>query len=113
MVERSWLARSLLVLVTLLAALAVDWLLAPNSYPVAAAYGIALLVAAQLLTPKSVALTTVGALGLSVGSNALQQAPGMAAASDNAGLLAIGILAFLLARQRQISEAACARRSTG
>ena len=107
--ERSWLARSLLVLVTLLAALAVDWLLAPNSYPVAATYGIALLVAAQLLTPKSVALTTAGAFGLSIGSNALQHAPGMAAASDNAGLLAIGILAFLLARQRQISEAARAR----
>ena len=35
--ERSLLARSLLVLLTILGALAVDWLLAPNSYPVAAA----------------------------------------------------------------------------
>jgi signal transduction histidine kinase len=95
-----------LVAISLLGALAIDWLLAPTSYPVGAAYGIALLLAAQWLSPKSVALVTACAVGLSVGSNVQQGAPTMAAAADNSGLLAIGVLAILLARQRQITEAA-------
>jgi signal transduction histidine kinase len=99
-------ARVSLVAASLLGALAIDWLLAPTSYPVGAAYGIALLLAAQLLSPRSVALVTACAVGLSVASNVQQGAPTMAAAADNSGLLAIGVLAFLLARQRQITEAA-------
>ena len=46
---------ALAVAVALAAALGIDWLLAPNSYPVAAAYGVALLIAAQLLSPRGVA----------------------------------------------------------
>jgi signal transduction histidine kinase len=97
---------ALAVAVALAAALGIDWLLAPNSYPVAAAYGVALLIAAQLLSPRGVVVASGAAVMLSLGSNVLQQAPMMAAAADNAGLLAIGVLAFLLARQRDFSEAA-------
>jgi hypothetical protein len=65
----------LLVGAALLAALAIDWLLATWSYPVAAAYGVSLLVAAHVLSPLGVAVTTSLALVLSVMSNNLQGAP--------------------------------------
>lgn len=104
--SQSWHRPALTVGAALVAALAVDWLLAPASYPVAAAYGVALLLAARLLAPRGVAMTAVAALVLSIASNAFQQAPTMAAVADNAGLLAIGLLAYLVARQRQLSEAA-------
>ena len=99
-------ARELLIVASLFGALAVDWLLAPTSYPVAAAYGIALVLAAQLLNPKSIIVLTACAVGLSVSSNVLQGAPTTAVVADNSALFAIGVLAYLLTRQRQISEAA-------
>src|SRR5919199_3848367 len=96
----------LLVGAALLAALAVDWLLATWSYPVAAAYGVALLVAAHVLSPRGVVATTGLALVLSVVSNNLQGAPLAAWLADNTGLVGLGLLAVLLARQREITQAA-------
>src|SRR5919205_2392422 len=51
--------RLLVVAMALLAAFAIDWLLVPTSYPVAAAYAVALILAAHLLTSP----TAVAALG--------------------------------------------------
>jgi signal transduction histidine kinase len=95
-----------IVAVTLVAAFGVDWLLVPTSYPVAAAYGVSLILAAHLLaSPVVVAALGVLALALSIASNLLQAAPIAAVAGNNAGLLAIGVLAVLLARQRKITDA--------
>jgi signal transduction histidine kinase len=95
-----------LVALALVAAFAVDWLLVPTSYPVAAAYGVSLILAAHLLaSPVVVAALGVVALALSIASNLLQAAPIAAIAGNNAGLLAIGVLAVLLARQRKITDA--------
>src|SRR5207248_8559664 len=95
-----------LVALALVAAFAVDWLLVPTSYPVAAAYGVSLILAAHLLaSPVAVAALGVVALALSVASNLLQAAPIAAIAGNNAGLLAIGVLAVLLAQQRRITDA--------
>ena len=99
----------LLVGAALLAALAVDWLLATWSYPVAAAYGVALLVAAHVLSPRGVVATTGLALVLSVVSNNLQGAPLAAWLADNTGLVGLGVLAVLLARQREVTQAARGR----
>ena len=99
----------MLVGAVLLAALAVDWLLATWSYPVAAAYGVALLVAAHVLSPRGVAVTTGLALVISVVSNNLQGAPAAAWLADNTGLVALGVLAVLLARQREVTQAARGR----
>ena len=106
----------LLVVAGLLAAVGIDWLFVPWSYPVAAAYGIALLLAAQFLSPRAVMVTTCVALLLSVTSNNLQGAPVAAWLADNASLLLLGMLSWLLARQRKVardarraSEAAQAR----
>ena len=96
----------LLVGAALLAALAVDWFLAPWSYPVAAAYGVSLLVAAHVLSPRGVAVTMALALVLSVVSNNLQGAPAAAWLADNTGLVALGLLAVLLARQHEVAQAA-------
>ena len=96
----------LLVGAAMAAALVVDWFLATWSYPVAAAYGVSLLLAAYHLSPRAVVLTTGLALVLSVASNNLQQAPAAASLADNAGLLGLGVLAVLLARQREVTEAA-------
>jgi signal transduction histidine kinase len=96
----------LVVALALLAAFAIDWLLVPTSYPVAAAYGVSLILAAYLLaSPAMVAALGGVALLLSMTSNLLQAAPTAALAGNNAGLLAIGVLAFLLARQRKITDA--------
>jgi signal transduction histidine kinase len=96
----------LAVALALVAAFAIDWLLVPTSYPVAAAYGVSLILAAYLLaSPAMVAALGGVALLLSVSSNLLQAAPTAALAGNNAGLLAIGVLAFLLARQRKITDA--------
>jgi hypothetical protein len=91
-------------------------LFVPWSYPVAAGYGIALLLAAQFLSPRAVAVTTCVALVLSVTSNNLQGAPLAAWLADNASLLLLGMLSWLLAQQRKVardarrvSEAAQAR----
>ena len=98
--------RLLVVAMALLAAFAIDWLLVPTTYPVAAAYGVALILAAHLLTsPAAVAALGAVALALSVASNLLQGAPTAALAGNNAGLLAIGVLAFLLVRQRKVTDA--------
>jgi signal transduction histidine kinase len=96
----------LLVGAALLAALAVDWFLAPRSYPVAAAYGVSLLVAAHFLSLRGVAVTAGLALVLSVVSNNLQGAPAAAWLADNTGLVGLGLLAVLLARQREVTQAA-------
>jgi signal transduction histidine kinase len=96
----------LLVGAALLAALAVDWFLATRSYPVAAAYGVSLLLAAHYLPPRAVVLTTCLALVLSVVSNNLQHAPAAAWLADNAGLVGLGALALLLAREREVTQAA-------
>src|SRR5579884_1746134 len=103
------LARLLAVAAALALAAAIDWLVAPIGYPVAAIYGAALLLAAHLLAPAVVAVVAGLALLLSAGSNFLQHAPTGAAATSSAGLLAIGVLAVLLARQRQVTEAARGR----
>jgi signal transduction histidine kinase len=97
---------TLLVGAALLAALFVDWFLATPSYPVAAAYGVSLLIAAHLLSPRAIALTTCVALMLSVVSNNLQNAPAAAWLADNTGLVALGVLALLLGRQRVATQAA-------
>src|SRR5207237_2973349 len=90
----------------LVAAFAIDWLLVPTSYPVAAAYGVSLILGAHLLaSPVVVAALGVVALALSIASNLLQAAPIAAVAGNNAGLFAIGVLAVLLARQRKITDA--------
>ena len=95
-----------LVAVALVAAFAIDWLLVPTSYPVAAAYGVSLVLAAHLLAaPVTVAALGVVALALSITSNLLQAAPIAALAGNNAGLLVIGVLAVLLTRQRKITDA--------
>jgi signal transduction histidine kinase len=96
----------LLVGAALLAALVVDWVLATRSYPVAAAYGVSLLLAAHYLSPRAVALTTCLAVVLSVVSNNLQHAPAAAWLADNAGLAGLGVLALLLAREREVAQAA-------
>ena len=102
--ERS--GRLFVVALALVAAFAIDWLLVPTSYPVAAAYGVSLILAAYLLaSPAMVAALGGVALLLSMTSNLLQAAPTAALAGNNAGLLAIGALAFLLARQRKITDA--------
>src|SRR5690242_8041541 len=94
------------VALALVAAFALDWLLVPTSYPVAAAYGVSLILAAHLLaSPVAVAALGVVALALSIASNVLQAAPIAALAGNNAGLLAIGVLSVLLARQRRITVA--------
>src|SRR5689334_2400880 len=62
--------RWVLVALALLAAFGVDWLLVPSSYPVAAAYGVSLILAAHLLaSPVTVAALGVVALALSITSN--------------------------------------------
>jgi signal transduction histidine kinase len=95
-----------LVALALVAAFAVDWLLVPTSYPVAAAYGVSLILAAHLLaSPAVVAVLGVLALALSIASNVLQTAPIGALAGNTAGLLAIGVLAVLLTRQRKLADA--------
>jgi signal transduction histidine kinase len=96
----------LLVGAALVAALAVDWFLVTWSYPVAAAYGVSLLVAAHVLSPRGVAVTTGLALVLSVVSNNLQGAPAAAWLADNTSLVGLGVLACLLARQREVTQAA-------
>ena len=98
-------ARPLVVAAALVAALASDWFLVPSGYPVAAAYGVPLILAAHLLASP----TTVGAVGgvalaLSIASNVLQGAPAAALAANSTGLLAIAVLAFLLARQRKAAD---------
>ena len=98
--------RVLLVGAGLLVALAIDWLLVPWSYPVAAAYGVALLLAAHVLPPRAVVVTTCLALGLSVASNNLQGAPLAAWLADNMSLVVLGVLAWLLARQREVARTA-------
>ena len=81
-------------------------MLVPTGYPVAAAYGVSLILGALLLaSPVIVAAMGVVALALSIASNLLQAAPTAAIAGNNAGLLAIGVLAVLLARQRKITDA--------
>src|ERR1051326_8302776 len=94
----------LLVVAGLLAAVGIDWLFVPWSYPVGAAYGIALLLAAQFLSPRAVMVTTCVALLLSVTSNNLQGAPVAAWLADNASLLLLGMLSWLLARQRKVAR---------
>jgi signal transduction histidine kinase len=96
----------LFVSVCLLAAAAVDWLVVPWSYPVAAAYGIALLLAAHVLPRRGVIVTTSVALGLSATSSIVQGAPAAAALADNASLVVVGALAWMLARQREAAVAA-------
>jgi signal transduction histidine kinase len=99
-------ARLLVVAAALLAALASDWFIVPISYPVAAAYGVPLILAAQLLaSPITVAAVGGVALLLSITSNILQGAPVAALAANNTGLLAIALLAFLLSRQRKVANA--------
>jgi signal transduction histidine kinase len=100
------LSGTLLVGAALLAALVVDWFLATRSYPVAAAYGVSLLIAAQSLSPRAVAVTGCLALLLSVLSNNLQNAPTAAWLADNTGLIGLGVLAVLLARQREVTHSA-------
>jgi GAF domain-containing protein len=69
-------------------------------------YGVSLILAALLLaSPGLVAALGVVALALSVASNLLQAAPIAASAGNSAGLVAIAVLAALLARQRQITNA--------
>jgi hypothetical protein len=98
--------RLLVVALALVFAFAIDWLLVPSSYPVAAAYGVPLILAAYLLaSPIIVAALGGVALSASIASNLLQTAPTAALAGNNAGLLAIGVLAFLLAHQRKITDA--------
>jgi hypothetical protein len=106
--HRAWRPERLFVIaLSVVAAVAIDWLLAPNGYPVAAAYGISLLLAAQLLaSPTAVAATGGIAFALSIASNMLQRAPLAALAADNAGLLAMSFLALLLARQTKVADAA-------
>ena len=95
----------LVVALALVAAFAIDWLLVPRSYPVAAAYGVSLILAALLMaSPVIVAELGVLALALSITSNLLQAAPVGALVGNNAGLLAIGLMAVLLARQRKITR---------
>src|SRR5207244_9802301 len=96
----------LLVGEAMVLALAIDWLLVPRSYPVAAAYGVALLLAAHLLRPAAVVITMCLALALSVASNLLQGAPSAAWLTDNTSLLLLGALAWLLARQREVARTA-------
>ncbi len=97
--------RLFLVAAAIVAALAIDWFLVPTSYPVAAAYGVPLILAAQLLaSPRTVAVVGGVALALSIGSNILQRAPVAALAANNTGLLAIALLAFLLTRQRKVAN---------
>ena len=91
----------------LAAAFGIDWLLAPNSYPVAAAYGVALLIAAQLLSPRGVAVASGGAVILRASAaTCYSKPPRWRPRRIMRALLAIGVLAFLLARQRDFSEAA-------
>lgn len=98
--------RLFVVALALAAAFAIDWLLVPTSYPVAAAYGVSLILAALLLaSPVIVAELGVAALALSITSNLLQDAPVGALAGNNAGLLGIAVVAVLLARQRKITDA--------
>src|SRR5437870_10638082 len=54
-----------LVALALVAAFAIDWLLVPTSYPVAAAYGVSLILAAHLLA-SPVEVTALGALALAL-----------------------------------------------
>ena len=92
-----WAERSglLVVALALVSAFAIDWLLVPSSYPVAAAYGVPLILAAYLLaSPLIVAALGGIALTASIASNVLQTAPTAALAGNNAGLL--GIAVFVL-----------------
>jgi uncharacterized membrane protein len=66
--RRSWV----LIFLCLGVALAIDWFVAAWSYPIAALYGVALLVAAHSLAPRHVAAVTLLAGALSIGSNILQ-----------------------------------------
>ena len=100
------LSGMLLVGAALLAALVVDWFLATWSYPVAAAYGVSLLLAAHFFPPRAVAATGGLALLLSVLSSTLQGAPAAAWVADNTGLVGLGVLAVLLAREREVAHAA-------
>ena len=95
-----------MVALALAAAFAIDWLVVPRSYPVSAAYGVSLILAALLLgSPVIVAAVGVLALALSISSNLLQATPVAAFAGNSAGLLAIAVVAVLLSRQRKITDA--------
>ncbi len=59
------------------------------SYPVAAAYGVSLRLAARILPPRAVVVTTCIALVMSAGSNNLQSAPVAAWLADDTGLVLI------------------------
>ena len=98
--------RLVLVGAALVAALALDWFVVPWSYPVAAAYGVSLLLAARVLPPRAVVVTTFIALVMSAGSNNLQGAPAAAWVADDTGLVLIGLLAWLLARERETARRA-------
>jgi signal transduction histidine kinase len=99
--------QGLAITVALVLALVIDWLFTPIGYPVAAAYGISLLLAVRLLnSPRAVAATAGAALVLSIASDLLQRAPLAATVTNNAGLLAIAVLAVLLTSQRAVAEAA-------
>src|SRR5579872_3657381 len=100
------LRRLLMIGVCLLAAVAIDWFVVPWSYPVVAAYGVCLLLAAHALPPRGVIGTTCVALALSVASSSIQHAPLAAAAADNTSLVVVGVLAWLLARQREVAVTA-------
>ena len=96
-----------LVALAHVAAFAVDWLLVPTSYPVAAAYGLSLILAAHLLaSPVVVAALGVVALALSIASNLLQAAPIAAVAGNNAGLFAIGV-PVIMTRLQNSPDNAC------
>jgi signal transduction histidine kinase len=92
------------VAAALVAALLIDWLLQPSGYPVAAAYGIPLLLAAHLLSAAGVAGTCGAALALNIVTDGFQREAPASSAAENVAILAIGVLAFLLARQRLVSE---------
>jgi signal transduction histidine kinase len=94
------------VAVALVAAVAIDWLLLPSGYPVAVVYGIPLLLAAHRLTPSASAVTSSVALVLNGAGSIVKAAPTSASVAESGGLLAMGVLAVLLARQRHTTEGA-------
>ncbi|MCC6174871.1 MAG: PAS domain S-box protein [Chloroflexi bacterium] len=88
------------VAASLAVAWAVDWYLVPWGYPVAAIYGLPVVLAAWRLPAHLVGLTAAFALAISVTSSIVQHAPLVAWSVDNFGLALIGAVTGLFVEQR-------------
>jgi len=94
------IAAHLVVAAAYLAAVLVDWALTSPGYPVAAVYGVSLVLAAVLLEWQAVAVLSIAAVATSAFSNVAQRAPFDVVVFATLSLATIGALAAAVSRQR-------------